>query len=182
MCKADHPAQIPSFLILTLSYAFMISFSEFFSSSVAPTTWPLIWLIIFATVLFNPIRIIHSPSRFWLLRNWTWLCLPGLQPVEVCASDYTQANCLTGIQFADFWMGDQLCSMVYTLSHFYFMGCVYSTHWDSPLTKCNLANNWIAGIVLTSIPSFIRFIQCLKRYADSKNYIHLINGGKYCSS
>lgn len=79
-------------------------------------------------------------------------------------------------------MGDQMCSMVYTLSHFYFIGCLYVTGWNEPATRCNLNNNWIAGIILTSLPSFIRLVQCIKRYVDSKNYIHLINGGKYSSS
>src|SRR5258708_30834795 len=78
-------------------------------------------------------------------------------------------------------MGDQFCSMTYSLTHFYYVGCLYSSGWQNQTVTCNLQKNWISGILLASTPLFIRFIQCLKRYADSKNYIHLINGGKYCT-
>ena len=71
--------------------------------------------------------------------------------------------------------------MTYSLTHFYLVGCLYSGGWQDQTASCNLQKNWISGILLASIPLLIRFIQCLKRYADSKNYIHLINGGKYCT-
>ncbi|KAG9017993.1 hypothetical protein FRB90_012718 [Tulasnella sp. 427] len=158
--------EIPSFLFMTLSYAYMLSFSRIFEPHIASTVWPVAWLVLFGVVMFDPLPFMHNHSRFWLLRNWSKLVLPGLYPVE----------------FADFWMGDQMCSMIYTLSRLYFMGCVYSVGWENATAKCNMSTNWIAGVVLTSIPSLIRLIQCIKRYADSKNHIHLINGGKYSSS
>ncbi|KAG9009095.1 hypothetical protein FRB94_012491 [Tulasnella sp. JGI-2019a] len=158
--------EIPSFLCTTLAYAFMLSFCGLFDNHVDPTLWPAIWMGVLVLVLFNPLPIFYHKSRFWLIGNWCKLLLPGFTPVE----------------FTDFWMGDQLCSMVFTLGHLYFLACLYATDWDDPMSQCNLTNNWIAGILLTSMPSFIRLIQCIKRYADSKNYIHLINGGKYTSS
>ncbi|KAG8844617.1 hypothetical protein FRB96_002986 [Tulasnella sp. 330] len=158
--------EIPSFLCMTLAYAFMLSFCGVFDHHANPTIWPAAWLGIFVLLLFNPLPIIYHKSRFWLIGNWCKLLLPGLTPVE----------------FADFWMGDQLCSMVYTLGHLYFLGCLYATDWEDPMIQCSLTNNWIAGILITSMPSFIRLIQCIKRYADSHNYIHLINCGKYSSS
>ncbi|KAG8932567.1 hypothetical protein FRC01_013197 [Tulasnella sp. 417] len=158
--------EIPSFLFATLSYAYMFTFSRVFEPGIPATTWPIAWLVVFAVVMIDPFPINHNPSRFWLLRNWVKLLLPGLYPVD----------------FADFWMGDQLCSMVYTLSRLYFMGCVYSVGWNNATAKCNMGSNWIAGVLLASIPSLIRLIQCIKRYVDSQNYIHLINGGKYSSS
>lgn len=32
------------------------------------------------------------------------------------------------------------------------------------------------------IPAFIRFVQCLKRFKDSRLKIHLVNAGKYVAS
>jgi len=151
---------------MTLSYAFMLSFSGLFDSHISSTMWPLIWLAIFCVTMIDPTRFMHRPSRYWILKNWTWLFLPGL----------------TSVEFADFWMGDQLCSMAYSLSHLYYVGCVYGTGWRDANTSCNLARNWISGILLASLPSIIRFIQCIKRYADSENRMHLVNGGKYLSS
>ncbi|KAG9046374.1 hypothetical protein FS837_004550 [Tulasnella sp. UAMH 9824] len=158
--------ELPSFLFATLSYAYMLSFSRVFEPGIPATAWPIAWLVLFGVIMIDPLPLLHNHSRFWLLRNWTRLLLPGLYPVE----------------FADFWMGDQLCSMVYTLSRLYFMGCVYSKGWSNATAQCNMGRNWIAGVLLASLPSLIRLIQCIKRYADSKNYIHLINGGKYSSS
>ncbi|KAG8954239.1 hypothetical protein FRC04_000461 [Tulasnella sp. 424] len=137
--------EIPSFLFMTLSYAYMLSFSRVFEPRISATAWPIAWIVLFVVVMIDPFPLMHSHSRFWLVWNWSKLLMPGLYPVE----------------FADFWMGDQMCSMVYTLSRLYFMG---------------------SGVLLASLPSLIRLIQCIKRYVDSRNYIHLINGGKYSSS
>lgn len=42
-------------------------------------------------------------------------------------------------------------------------------------SKCGLSNHWPTPFVLSCLPSLIRFAQCLKRYADSGLYTHLIN-------
>ncbi|KAG8991558.1 hypothetical protein FRB94_012433 [Tulasnella sp. JGI-2019a] len=158
--------EIPSFLCMALAYAFMLSFSGVIDQHVDPTLWPAIWMAALLLVLFNPLPVFHHKAQFWLIRNWFKLLLPGFTTVE----------------FADFWMGDQLCSMAFSLGHLYFLACPHATNWDSPMARCNLAKNWIAGILLTLLPSFIRLIQCIKRYVDSKNYLHLVNCGKYTSS
>lgn len=180
---------------MTLAYAFMLSFCGIFDHHVNPTIWPAAWLGVLVLVLFNPLPILYHKSRFWLIANWCKLLLPGLTPVEVSLLDHLGLlhACLDlhhrsywspwkNKQFADFWMGDQLCSMAYTLGHLYFVGCLYATDWESPTTRCSLTNNWIASVILTSMPALIRLVQCIKRYVDSNNSNHLINGGKYSSS
>ncbi|KAG8902948.1 hypothetical protein FRB99_003916 [Tulasnella sp. 403] len=158
--------ELPTYFFMTLSYALLLSFAGIFDSWIAPTSWPALWLLLFVVTMLNPFRPLHLSSRYWLLRNWGKLFAPGIYPVD----------------FADFWMGDQLCSMVYTIGRLYFTACVYAVHWDDPNTRCNLQYRWIPGIILSAIPSLIRLIQCVKRYSDSKNYIHLVNAGKYASS
>lgn len=67
---------------MTLSYAFMLSFSGVFDRHVDPTIWPAAWLGLVLFVMFNPLPILHLRSRFWLLSNWWTLLAPGLTPVE----------------------------------------------------------------------------------------------------
>ncbi|KAG8970520.1 hypothetical protein FRC03_006649 [Tulasnella sp. 419] len=161
--------EIPSFLFMTLCYAFALSFNRVFD--VNPAIWPLVWLLLALLTVTIPLRTVHSSSRSWLIRSIGRLLMPGFGPVG----------------FTDFWMGDQFCSLVYSLSSLFFIGCAYSydlSDWveDDVHSKCSLSHHWLAGFFLTSLPSVIRLIQCIKRWLDSGLYIHLINGGKYSSS
>lgn len=40
----------------------------------------------------------------------------------------------------------------------------------------------VSKTVVNCIPAWVRFAQCLRRYHDSKETLHLINAGKYASS
>lgn len=61
----------------------MLSFSRVFEPGIPATAWPIAWLVLFGVVMIDPFPIMRGHSRFWLLRNWTRLLLPGLYPVEV---------------------------------------------------------------------------------------------------
>ncbi|KAI0763435.1 EXS-domain-containing protein [Trametes elegans] len=106
-------------------------------------------------------------SRWWLIKNVSKLLTSGLHRVE----------------FADFWMGDQFCSLVFTLSHLYFVGCVYATGLDSGWRRCttNPGPKWGVPFLLASLPLLVRLVQSVKRWVDSRLITHLINGGKYGS-
>ena len=67
--------------------------------------------------------------------------------------------------------------MVYTISNLYGIGCAYRYKWEHPLEKCTGGNQWIVLFVLSALPSFIRLVQCIKRYADSGVDHHLVNVG-----
>lgn len=76
----------------------------------------------------------------------------------------------------DFWMGDQFCSLAFTLSSFWTLGCAYNNEWKSDTwALCGMSNHWLTPFVLSCLPSLARFVQCIKRYADSGLYTHLIN-------
>ncbi|CAE6434658.1 unnamed protein product [Rhizoctonia solani] len=158
--------ELPAFLFATLAYAFWLSFSRAGAETVAPTTWPIIWLGLAVAVLFNPFRIFHRSARWWLLRTVGKLFVSGR----------------TRVEFRDFWMGDQFCSLVYTMGNLYFLVCAYTGNWYHIEQRCQLGPHWTIPLVLTALPSFIRLVQCVRRYIDSKNHIHLINGGKYTAS
>ncbi|TFK19881.1 EXS-domain-containing protein [Coprinopsis marcescibilis] len=103
---------------------------------------------------------------YWLARVVGKLFLSGTRRVE----------------FTDFWLGDQFCSLMFTLSNIYFVGCAYADGFSSDWRKCGSASNlWPVAYVLAVLPYFIRLVQSVKRYSDSGLVTHLINAGKYGS-
>ncbi|KAF8155819.1 EXS-domain-containing protein [Crassisporium funariophilum] len=114
----------------------------------------------------NLAHVLFKPSRFWLVRNTLKLFASGTRPVE----------------FTDFWLGDQFCSLIFTLSNLYLFVCVYVDDFSPDWQKCgSTSRQWPIALVLATLPLFIRLVQSVKRYADSKLLTHLINGGKYGS-
>ncbi|TRM63672.1 EXS family-domain-containing protein, partial [Schizophyllum amplum] len=84
------------------------------------------------------------------------------------------------VEFADFWMGDQFCSLVFTLSNLYIIPCVYATGIDDGWRRCTAnSKNWPVMFVVGTLPLLIRVVQSVKRYYDSRLVTHLVNGGKY---
>ncbi|KAF9458973.1 EXS-domain-containing protein [Collybia nuda] len=116
--------------------------------------------------MIDPFPILFKPSRYWLIRKVGKLLISGTHHVEA----------------SDFWLGDQFCSLVFTLSNLYLFGCVYASGLDETWRKCGSSNpRWYLAFLLASLPSFVRLVQSIRRYADSKLSTHLINGGKYGS-
>ncbi|THH00485.1 hypothetical protein EW026_g2059 [Hermanssonia centrifuga] len=87
------------------------------------------------------------------------------------------------VEFADFWMGDQFCSLIFPLSNLYFVACAYTRGFDndSDWQQCLVTKDWGVPFVLASIPLLVRLVQSIKRWVDSRLITHLINGGKYGS-
>ncbi|KAG9123684.1 hypothetical protein FRC07_014276 [Ceratobasidium sp. 392] len=158
--------ELPAFLFATLSYAFWLSFSRAGAEDIASTSWPLAWVGLAIVVVANPLPIFHRSARYWLLKTVGKLFVSGH----------------TRVEFQDFWMGDQFCSLVYTMGNLYFLVCAYTDHWHHIEERCQLGVHWGIPLALTALPSFIRLVQCVRRFIDSKNHIHLINGGKYTAS
>lgn len=76
--------QIPAFLFSTLCYAFWLSFNRIGSHTISPEHWPLLWLLLVAALLLNPLPILYKSSRWWLLKNVSRLLTSGAHRVEVC--------------------------------------------------------------------------------------------------
>ncbi|KAJ6627864.1 EXS family-domain-containing protein [Mycena sp. CBHHK59/15] len=166
--RLDHREyfETPSILLATLCYAFWLSFAQIGVPSVSPTIWPLVWLAFTATVLLDPFPVLFKPSRYWLLRNVGKLMISGTRRVE----------------FTDFWMGDQFCSLVFTLSNLYLVVCLYVEGFSSNWRQCGSTSRfWPLSFVLAILPFLVRLVQSIKRYVDSGLTTHLINGGKYGS-
>lgn len=71
---------------------------------------------------------------------------------------------------------DQFCSLVFTLSNLFLFACVYAHGLDETWRKCGSSNShWYLAFLLASLPLFVRLVQSIRRYADSKLVTHLIN-------
>lgn len=59
--------------------------------------------------------------------------------------------------------------------------CIYANKWENP-AQCNSSSSRLLGF-LAALPPIWRFLQCLRRYYDTRNvFPHLVNGGKYTMS
>ncbi|XP_008553847.1 xenotropic and polytropic retrovirus receptor 1 [Microplitis demolitor] len=154
-------------VIWTLS---LLSFLYSASLSIPPFVNPLVLVCIMLAFLLNPLKIFRHEARFWLLRiSWRMIIAP-----------------FAFVNFADFWLADQLNSLVTPLLDFHFLICFYITNGDwleaGDTTNC-MAGSLIIRPIVNCLPAWFRFAQCIRRYRDSKEaFPHLVNAGKYSTT
>ncbi|KAH9061077.1 EXS-domain-containing protein [Lactarius vividus] len=91
-------------------------------------------------------------SRWWFLRKIGRLLTSGFHRVE----------------FTDFWLGDQLCSLTFSLGGIYFVGCSYAVGFHSDQFKrCSTTAPWGVPFFLGTLPLLARFFQSIRRWWDS---------------
>ncbi|MED6262504.1 Xenotropic and polytropic retrovirus receptor 1, partial [Ataeniobius toweri] len=97
------------------------------------------------------------------------------------------------VEFADFWLADQLNSLVFVLMDLEYLICFYifELQWSNSkglLPKDpndNICHSYWYGLraIIQCLPAWLRFIQCLRRYRDTKRaFPHLVNAGKYSTT
>ncbi|XP_078686363.1 solute carrier family 53 member 1-like isoform X1 [Branchiostoma floridae x Branchiostoma belcheri] len=121
--------------------------------------------------LLNPLKIFYHRARFWFLRILFRIFTAPFHPVN----------------FADFWLADQLNSLVSVLLDFEYMVCyfIYEVEWHDDPNDKEVCTSWKYGIrsVVACLPAWFRFAQCLRRYRDTRHaFPHLVNAGKYSTS
>ncbi|GFN77603.1 xenotropic and polytropic retrovirus receptor 1 [Plakobranchus ocellatus] len=131
---------------------------------------PLVFLVVLIIFLINPFNFFYYRARMWLLRI-LW---------RIVTAPYNHVG------FADFWLADQLNSLVTVLLDFQFLVCYYAFevewHGDSRAHVCNKNIYGIRAIV-SCLPAWWRFAQCLRRYMDTKRVKpHIWNAGKYSTT
>ncbi|TKY89062.1 hypothetical protein EX895_001593 [Sporisorium graminicola] len=158
--------EIPALLMLLLSCCFWVSFVNPFPDAIAPTTWPTVWLVIVAILMLNPLPVLLPASRVWFLKSLLRTFTAGWKRVE----------------FRDFFLGDELNSIAWTISNFWYIGCEWHHDWAHP-DRC-LPNSTYWTAVLLSVPAWLRLGQCIRRWVDSdyRTHLHLVNAGKYASA
>lgn len=134
-------------------------------------------LLVFAMFIFlvNPTHTLRHNARFWLLKVLT----------RVVRAPFVKVN------FADFWLADQLNSLVPILLDFEYLICyylsLYSNH-DQNVSSDSCVFSTTTDLVLRTLvaclPAWFRFAQCLRRYNDDSRGVfpHLINAGKYSTT
>uniref|UniRef100_A0A3P8SKY3 Xenotropic and polytropic retrovirus receptor 1b n=1 Tax=Amphiprion percula TaxID=161767 RepID=A0A3P8SKY3_AMPPE len=134
---------------------------------------PLALYGFFLLFLINPFKTCYYKSRFWLLKLL----------FRVATAPFHRVG------FADFWLADQLNSLGVLLMDLEYMICFYSFELDwkkhDGLISKDVCNSYSYGVraVIKCLPAWFRFVQCLRRYRDTKRaFPHLVNAGKYSTS
>lgn len=162
--------------------------------SVSPLVFPLVLMAFCVFWILNPLNrpsdVMQRSSRYWFLHR--------------------VLNCLSSpfrpVAFPDFWMADQMNSLVTFILDMEYFACFYITEVDYSAGLLNMqpqpfnnATGWginfdtgqdicksnAYGIrpLMSLIPATCRFMQCFRRYHDTKQaHPHLTNAGKYATS
>ncbi|KAF2362678.1 SPX domain [Trinorchestia longiramus] len=141
--------------------------------SIPPYSVPLSMVSFMMIFLFNPSRTFHHEARFWLIKK--------LGRVVVAPFAF--------VQFADFWLGDQLNTLVFALKDFEYTFCFYTfdnIDWRNAASgdsaQCTDPTRILASVV-SCLPAWFRFAQCLRRYKDTREiFPHLANAFKYATT
>ncbi|XP_059616634.1 solute carrier family 53 member 1 [Phlebotomus argentipes] len=154
-------------VVWTLS---MLSFLYSPSLSIPAFVNPLALSLIMLIFLCNPFKIFRPEARFWLLRKIG----------RMVAAPFFHVG------FADFWLADQLNSLVIALLDFQFLICFYITNgnWlEAADSRYHMDSDYILRPIVNCLPAWFRFAQCLRRYRDSREaFPHLVNAGKYSTT
>ncbi|SPO47232.1 related to putative phosphate transporter 1 [Moesziomyces antarcticus] len=158
--------ELPALLMLLLACCFWVSFVNPFPEAIAPTTWPTVWLVIALVLVLNPLPVMLPASRWWFVKSVARVFTAGCKRVE----------------FRDFFLGDELNSIAWTLSNLWYVGCEWHHDWAHPDRCSPNSTYWTA--VLLAVPAFLRLGQCIRRWVDSeyRTHLHLVNAGKYASA
>ncbi|KAJ2747846.1 Signal transduction protein [Coemansia sp. BCRC 34301] len=113
-----------------------------------------------------PVNAFYWTSRRWLIRSLWRILFSGFHRVE----------------FRDFFLGDEMCSLTYTFSMVLLLGCASANSWTNLDDMCN-TTQWWSNAAFLMVPNTFRLLQCIRRYVDSGDaFPHLANGAKYSST
>eukprot|EP01132_Coremiostelium_polycephalum_P010101 gene10101-12389_t len=126
--------------------------------------YPLTLVFFFLVVVFFPFRFFHRKSRLVLFIT--------LGNVLITPFGSTKFRAL--------FLGDVLTSMVKTIFDWEYTACYIITgDWiRNDGNRCNKVNA-IALPIISGLPLLWRFMQCILRFRETKNKIHIGNATKY---
>ncbi|KAL0490289.1 hypothetical protein AKO1_009462 [Acrasis kona] len=153
-----------------LAYILWGSFMWFYMLEVShvfdlPNMWlvPFVLFCVFAIWLLLPLPILRASARWWMLKVICRVLCTPLLPVK----------------FKDFWFANQLTSLSDFLYDLQFVFCMHPTQDVPQLDQiCSFGYSW--GLPIINLyPNWCRFMQCCRRYYDSRDTRQAINAGKY---
>ncbi|XP_016981390.1 xenotropic and polytropic retrovirus receptor 1 [Drosophila rhopaloa] len=132
---------------------------------------PLCLYTLMAAFLLNPTKTFHHEARYWALR-----VLGRVIMAPFCF-----------VNFADFWLADQLNSMVPAFLDIPFLICFFgrSPTWHKAGKAASHCVEYVSLLhpIVAILPAYFRFAQCIRRYRDTKeSFPHLVNAAKYATS
>ncbi|KAI9486316.1 MAG: EXS family-domain-containing protein [Benjaminiella poitrasii] len=142
-----------------------IDFSQSFDPLIPSELCPLILFVLIIAIFTCPFNILYYSSRKWLTISLFRIVLSYFFPIE----------------FRDFFIADELNSLAYSFWTFSYFFCAYHWHWDDLLSNCPVKIFWYTPFV-ACLPPWWRFLQCIRRYQDSHEKVHLVNAIKYSTS
>ncbi len=87
------------------------------------------------------------------------------------------------VEFRDFWLADQFCSLVTPLVDLAFVLCFFlSDCWTEADPSVCIARLVVYRPIIAAVPYWWRMMQCVRRYYDYRFTRDLINMAKYGSS
>lgn len=90
---------------------------------------------------------------------------------------------LVRVEFRDFFLGDELNSLYYSIVSLGLLVCTYNHGWTPDVGSICSTNSTWATPILAALPAGWRLGQSLRRYLDSDGLlIHMLNAGKYSAS
>ncbi|EDV99410.1 GH13040 [Drosophila grimshawi] len=151
--------------ICTLSMLFFIHHDEFGVKD--PLYFPLVGLLVPLALLINPIRILNYSARMWVLRSFGRILV-----APFCY-----------VSFADFFVADQMISLVQCIVDFYQLIRFYVRYQLNSVKTFDFEPDYVVYF-LRCLPAWFRLAQCLKRYWDSKSKptSYLVNAFAYGST
>ncbi|XP_074606111.1 solute carrier family 53 member 1-like [Acropora palmata] len=129
---------------------------------------PLALACFFLLFFINTLNVCFRHCRFWLLKAlWRVLTAP-----------------FHHVAFADFWLADQLNSLVVAILDMEYLSCYYALDYYSVQDRSQCGSK-LYGLrpLLACLPAWWRFAQSLRRYSDTKQkFPHLANAAKYSTT
>lgn len=152
-------------MLLLISLVMYVDVSQSFAPTVPSELCPLIFFVVMMAILTCPFPILYYSSRRWLGLSLGRIILSYCFPIE----------------FRDFFIADEFNSLAYSFWTFSYFVCAYKWHWTDLDKNCPVKIFWFTPFI-ACLPPWWRFLQCIRRYRDSKEKVHLVNAAKYVTS
>ncbi|XP_011207355.2 xenotropic and polytropic retrovirus receptor 1 [Bactrocera dorsalis] len=132
---------------------------------------PIFLYTLMLAFLLNPTKTFHHEARYWAVRV--------LSRVVMAPFFF--------VTFADFWLADQLNSIVPAFLDIPFIICFFgenpSWHKTSYGGSTCVRDISMVRPIVAILPAYWRFAQCIRRYRDTREaFPHLVNAAKYATS
>jgi len=147
----------------------LIRYYDVYSPHFKPAVFTIICVIVFGAICCSPYRVLFRSARISLLtaiQNIVFTPFSG------------------NVGFKEYMLAEVCVSMTWTLTLSGPAYCYFvekSQPWrnntgEKMEKNCTVGYNF--SIVMGFIPLYIRFVQCLRKYYDSRNPTHLYNAVK----